>query len=227
MRFSSTAAAAVFAALVGPFAFPGGATALADVPEPLQACATCHRIGTEPSPPGVPYLDGQVQSYLVESIELLRDRKRVTQVPDHVPVSWTVAQVSAAAALYSTARGRQPTDPIDPALVAQGRDIFRDRCETCHAADGRETDPRGAGSPLLAGQQLSYLRSQILAYLKGERPYLVDMKKRSFRGLPVVLRGTAVSEPGATMTDADAEAISHFLASVPRTLATGRRARLR
>jgi cytochrome c553 len=227
MRFPSTAAAAVFAALVGPFAFPGGAAALADLPEPLQACAACHRVGAEPAPPGVPYLDGQVQSYLVESIELLRDRKRPTRVPDHVPSDWNAAQVAAAATHYTAAKGRQPAEPVDPALVAQGREIFRDRCETCHAADGRETDPRGAGSPLLAGQQLSYLRSQILAYLRGERPYLVDMKKRSFRGLPIVLRGTTVSEPGATMTDADAEAISHFLASVPRALATGRRARLR
>jgi cytochrome c553 len=227
MRISYTVAVAAIAALVAHLAHAEGAAALAVPSDPLQACVACHRAGSGPAAAGVPHLDGQIRSYLVESIQLLRDRRRATQVETHVPVEWDSALVGSAATHFSTAGGQAPLDPVDPALVDQGREIFRDRCETCHASDGRETDPRGAGSPILAGQRLAYLKAQILAYLKGERPYLLDMKKRSFRGLPVVLRGAVVSAPGVAMTDADADAIAHFLASVPRTVKTGRQSRLR
>ena len=192
-----------------------GVDAPPPLPEEAVACTACHRPGPDAGS-APPHLDGQTRAYLVESIELLRDGGRATSVGGHVPPDWDARRVASVARAFEGMRLSRPAEPVDAALSARGRTVFRDRCETCHPSDGRESDSRGAGSAILAGQRIAYLSSQMRAYLSGERPYLVGMKRRAFTGEPMVLRGIAVEAPGDPLTSADADAIAHFLAGVPR-----------
>jgi cytochrome c553 len=51
--------------------------------------------------------------------------------------------------------------------ITHGGEIYADQCAFCHG----KTAKGGGRFPLLAGQYTSYLKKQISAYLKGERPH--------------------------------------------------------
>lgn len=208
------------------WAFGAGTAVAQGLPPPPQ-CATCHGERGASVAPDVPHLDGQVAAYLAESIELLRDRQRKSLVADHIPSEWSSERIREVAQYYGAASEARTPDATDPAKVSVGTELFHDRCEICHDDDGRDTDPRGAGSPKLAGQRLAYLLAQIRSYVRGERPYLVDVKKRSFLGAPMAVRGVSVGSSGAKITEEDADAIAHFLAAAPRTVKPTRTTRLR
>lgn len=207
LLLASTLALAPFAS-----ADPGSATARRDAL--LLPCAGCHGTEGASASPEVPHLDGQLAAYLEESIDLLGRGKRKSAVADHVPATWTAADVRIVAEFYSRNKGRREVEEVDADRAAAGREIFLERCETCHESSGRETDSRGAAVPILAGQRMRYLAGQLRAYLDGERMFLLPMKQAAFIGKPVVVAGQAVGEQGERISRADIEALAAFLAGV-------------
>lgn len=206
--------------------FVQAATAPPTPGTPTTQCQTCHGERGVSVSSDVPHLDGQTTPYLVESMELLRTKGRRSAIADHIPSDWDSKRMLDVARFYSASSGHRDPEKTDPEKVRRGNELFHDRCEVCHDSDGRESDSRGAGSPIIAGQRIDYLIGQIRAYVTGERPSFVGVKDQSFQGQPLTVRGVSVREGGSKITESDGEAIAHFLASVPRTSKTGRRARL-
>ncbi|HET6721010.1 MAG TPA: c-type cytochrome [Rhodocyclaceae bacterium] len=208
-----------------------GRLALADPAAPapsaelLAACGRCHQPEDSTSAPTAPHLDGQLRSYLVDSIDLLLAGKRPTRVENHLPPGLTRAQIVGLANHYSALRLRRVVDETDPDKVLRGEMIYMERCMACHADSGRETDNKGLGSPLLAGQRLAYLREQIAAYLTKQRQSWDVMKENAFAGKPLAINGNPVRDAIGPLGPADVDALANYFASVPVAAASGRRRR--
>jgi cytochrome c553 len=86
---------------------------------------------------------------------------------------------------------------------------------SCHENGGRDPDYRGSGSARLAAQRMDYLREQLRAYLGGQRKFLLGVKRQSFLGQPISVRGGQVREQLNPISESEVEAIVHFLASNP------------
>lgn len=216
--------------LPGPLALaepgPGSAPAVsAPTTELLAACGRCHDAENNAAAPTAPHLDGQLRSYLVDSIDLLISGKRQTSVENHLPRGLTRPQILGLATHYSQLRVRRVADETDPDKVLQGEMIYMERCMACHAESGRDTDNMGLASPLLAGQRLAYLRQQIAAYLTQRRAYWGAMKENAFAGKPLAINGTNVRDAIGPLSHADVDALANFFASVPAASATLRRRR--
>ncbi len=176
------------AILFGSAAVNAQATANADL---TRNCSVCHGsdgIGTEPD---IPHLNGQPEALLTTMMEAFRQGKRAPKVRIHREIP--AADVAPLAKYYAQQKLVRPKAATNPDLVARGEALYLKRCADCHLDNGRESDK---DAPLTAGQSLTYLIAQTLAYKKGERkfPYLMD---DSYRGL----------------SDEELTSIAHFFAA--------------
>lgn len=210
------------AADAGPGSAPAEAVPAAEL---LAACGRCHDPEGSASSPNAPHLDGQLRSYLVDSIDLLISGERPTGVENHLPPGLSRAQILGLASHYSQLRIRREVDETDPDQVLQGEMIYMERCMACHEDSGRDTDNKGLASPLLAGQRLGYLREQITAYLTKRRKFWGVMKENAFDGQPLAINGNPVRDAIGPLGHADVDALAHFFASVPAASASARKRR--
>lgn len=210
------------AAGAGPESAPAEAVPVAEL---LAACGRCHNPEGSATSPNAPHLDGQLRSYLVDSIDMLISGARPTSVENHLPAGLSRPLILGLATHYSRLRIRREVDETDPDQVLQGEMIYMERCMACHEDNGRETDNKGLESPLLAGQRLGYLREQIAAYLAKRRKFWGAMKENAFDGQPLAINGTPVRDAIGPLGHADVESLAHFFASVRPASASGRKSR--
>jgi cytochrome c553 len=201
------------------------AAAAAPAAELLARCARCHDADGVASSPTTPHLDGQLQRYLGESIELLISGERPATVDNHFPAGLSRAEILGLASHYSELRRRRSAEETDSDKVLEGEMIYMERCMACHDDYGRSTDNIGLGSPLLAGQRLGYLREQMLAYLSKKRQFWGGMKEAAFSGQSLAINGHPVREAIGALGEAEVEALAHFFASISPASASGRKRR--
>lgn len=165
-----------------------------------QHCARCHGSDGLATGPGLPHLNGQLASYLTDAIGKLQKGRLPTAVPQHVPAGLETADIAALAEHYAGVRAARPAQEVDPAKLAKGEAIYRDRCADCHIDNGREADK---DAPLMAGQKLDYLLTQSGLFLDGKRKFGF-LQDDAFKGL----------------SRDDVEAVAHFFASQEQYVAT-------
>jgi sulfide dehydrogenase cytochrome subunit len=165
--------------------------ATAQEADAVKHCVECHGTNGLGTKPGMPHLDGQMATYLVDALRAYNGGVRKTAVPQHKGLSHDATK--AAAEYYAAQKATREKSPTDPELVAKGDDIYLKRCADCHPDNGREADK---DAPLMAAQNLDYLIAQSLAFRKGERRF-ATMMDDAYKGL----------------SDADLTAVSHFFAS--------------
>jgi len=152
------------------------ATAYAEMPASAALCTSCHGPQGQGVEPLGPRLAGLSSEYIVKQIELFQLGKRKNAIM--APMSMTlqgdaikpVADFFASQSVPNVSphlRGEYASydDPTER-LVYQG-DWSRliPACVTCHGPSGL-----GTGEfPRLAGQQASYIKSQLLAWQKDSR----------------------------------------------------------
>lgn len=169
------------------------AVAAPDVQSLTTPCAECHGATGVSGVPKTPHLNGQLAEYLEQEIAGLANGDRATAVPNHVPKTWTAANISAVAQFYAQGTGQRPVQAIDSQKVAQGKVIHGKRCAECHPDAGRQSDH---DAPLMAGQDLDYMIEQTKAFVSGKRKFVFLMDD-AFRGL----------------TPDELAAVAHFFAS--------------
>ena len=184
-------AASATLALLG----PGRAAAAlpAAIAEPLQACVGCHGEDGNGAKRTYPSLNWQVPKYLEDQMRGFQDGTQPTNVPKHVPKTFTREQIREIAKFYGLQKPEREKPAFDAAKAAAGKPLFEARCAECHLDNGRGSNQE---EPTLAGQPAEYLLNQEKWYASGKRKY--SMK-------------ADVAHKG--MSDADREAVSHFLAS--------------
>lgn len=164
-----------------------------DVESLTTPCAECHGKAGVSAVPKTPHLNGQLADYLEQEIAGLANGDRATSVANHVPKTWSAANISAVAQFYANQIGQRPPQALDSQKIAQGKVIHGKRCAECHPDAGRQSDH---DAPLMAGQDLDYMIEQTKAFVSGKRKFVFLMDD-AFRGL----------------TPDELAAVAHFFAS--------------
>jgi cytochrome c553 len=191
MYKSSVIVAAFLAAISGP------AAADAAMDELIKPCVGCHGVDGVGSSSKIPYINWQLPKYLIDAMVVFQEGGRITAVPKHIPKTWTKDELKKVAEHFGNNRAPRSRQPANTAKVARGETVHNDRCASCHEDNGRATDTKGGTSPILAGQSVEFLTAQSAMYLAGKRKFSSPQFKDSYNGL----------------SEADAEAVSHFYAS--------------
>lgn len=134
----------------------------------VNLCSTCHGPRGISTSPEFPILAAQRKGYLEAQIDAFRKRTRAEK--DAHDFMWGIAgnldeSIVGAIAAYYAAQPPAPGRTDNPALVAQGRELFDkgvpDRaipaCMACHGADATGI----ADFPRLAGQHAKYVAKQL------------------------------------------------------------------
>lgn len=172
-----------------------GAPALAADPAALvdQHCARCHGSDGLATGPGLPHLNGQLDTYLADAIGKLQKGRLPTAVAAHVPAALSADDIAGIAGHYAGQRAPRPKQEVDAARLARGEEVYRNRCTECHPDNGREADKE---APLMAAQSLDYLLAQTRLFVGGKRKFGF-LQDDAFKGL----------------SSDDLDAAAHFFAS--------------
>lgn len=164
-------------------------------------CARCHGADGLSSGPGMPYLNAQLATYLLQASERLQAGRLPSRVPGHVPREIDGEGLQALADYYATLPAGRPKQEADATKVARGGAIHGERCSDCHLDSGRGSDK---DAPLMAGQDLAYLVEQLQLFMNGKRPFAF-LQDEAFKGL----------------SRDDLEAVAHFFAAQDPIAAKG------
>lgn len=158
-------------------------------------CAGCHgEFGQGGKRGEYPRLAGQRAAHLMDQLRAFRKRTRVNipmypytqerelsdaDIEDvsaylagiELPTQWPEFKPGDDALTRLTAMEKVMIIPRAPGDVDQGSKLYQAECAACHGKDGM-----GRGKfPRLVGQYTVYLKRQIDAFVKGERPHDEDL----------------------------------------------------
>lgn len=172
------------------------AAAAPTLPAAAASCAECHGANGIAGTAGTPHLNGQMQTYIIDTMDAFKTGSRPSGVAEHTSVALEEKDLAATAKFYAAQKKiPRPEQATDPARVSAAEPLYRKRCEKCHVDSGRDSDH---DAPLIAGQSLEFLMQQTEAYVSGKRkfPFLMD---DAYRGL----------------SKDDLVSISHYFAAQP------------
>jgi len=135
----------------------------------IDTCGTCHGVNGRSVSPTFPNLAAQSAPYLELQLHAFKDQSRAD--PDAQAYMWGMASVLSDATIsalanYFAAQPAAQGKPGNPALIAQGKQVFAEgvparqipACASCHGPHGEGM----ATFPRLAGQHAPYLLKQLL-----------------------------------------------------------------
>ncbi len=174
------------------------------------ACSKCHGWsgnGVSISPI-FPILAGQQETYIETQLKQLRQRARSD--PHARAFMWGISrglsdeQIESVAQYFSTQPSAPPSPAHDPALAAQGTEIYERplqlesgevNCQNCHGAHGEGKSKQAI--PRLAGQHRGYLDLQI-------HYYRWDLRKNAI-----------MNQVTAALTENQIAAVVEYLGTLP------------
>jgi cytochrome c553 len=138
----------------------------------MGVCFVCHGAEGESGNETFPRLAGQHAEYIARQLDHFKTGKRKSSTMAPMVANLTRDDMMALGR-YFEKQTFEVEPPQDPALAAQGREIYLQgnaatgvaACASCHGADGRGT----AALPRLAGQVAAYLESQLKTFPQRER----------------------------------------------------------
>ncbi len=117
--------------------------------ERILFCGNCHGANGNSKRPHIPNLAQQNPVYLFNAFEKFASGERKDFVMSKLAPSLTAADRVNIAIYFGQQKLLPHTEPVDPALLAQGEIKFKTICTACHGAnaEGRDNTPRLAGQP--------------------------------------------------------------------------------
>lgn len=191
--------AALVVALAMPLAQaapPKGDVAAGRIKSDSERCQECHGLDGNGNGEDGKFarLAGQYPAYIVKQLQDFRSGARKHDTMMIMAKSLEEADIADIAAYYGslpTMRGDLPHTDTETA-----RRMFT-ACAGCHGAQGKGTGD--VGFPVIGGQDVKYLRNQLLAWRSGER-----------RNSP----GGAMNDATKHLTDAEIEILAHYLSGM-------------
>ncbi len=152
--------------------------------EAYEVCGACHLPSGAGRPDGTfPQLAGQHASVLIKQIADIRGGLRDNPTMYPFAVSLTDPQELADVSAYIQTLcipQEHGKGSNDAALIAQGRELYKKECETCHQPNGQGDAQKFY--PVLAGQHYKYLLRQVTDIRDGKRrnanPDMVKVVKK-------------------------------------------------
>lgn len=167
-----------------------------------EPCAACHGVGGVSANPAWPNLAGQGEKYLVDQLQLFKDKVRVNTLMNPQAENLSSQDMQDIAAYYSSqATNIGSADPDKDfqgeKLHVIGERIYRGgnaetgvpACMSCHAPDGVGNE--AAKFPALAGQHAVYTAAQLRSYRSGAR-YQPDDNLNMMKEIATYLSDTEI-----------------------------------
>lgn len=124
-------------------------------------CESCHGDNGNPKNASMPTIAGQDAKYFIKAMTHYKNGERQHQKMFDAVVNLSEQDMSDLATYYAAEQPRR-RDVRSPLKSTE----WITRCERCHGIDGNSSDPR---FPMLAGQDLVYLKMALEAYVSGAR----------------------------------------------------------
>jgi cytochrome c553 len=126
-----------------------------------KECESCHGENGNATKDKMPTLAGQDAKYFVKAMKHYKDGERLHEKMFEAVKDLSEQDMLDLATFYA---GEEPRSRDVRMPLKSAEWIVR--CERCHGIDGNSTDPR---FPMLAGQDVTYLRNALRAYAIDER----------------------------------------------------------
>ena len=165
-------------------------------------CAACHGVAGVSVNPAWPNLAGQGESYLIDQLQLFKEKIRVNTLMNPQAENLSEEDMQDLAAFYASQEPNVGSADPDKEfqgekLYAIGERIYRGgnletgvpACMSCHAPDGSGNGP--AKFPQLAGQHAVYTAAQLRAYRSGAR-YQPDDNLNMMKEIAIYLSDTEI-----------------------------------
>ena len=143
-------------------------------------CAACHGVGGNSVNPAWPKLAGQGEKYLVDQLQLFKQRIRVNILMNPQAINLSAQDILDLAAYYASQTSSKGSADPDKEFQGEklyviGEKVYRGgnpttgvpACMSCHAPNG--VGNMAAKFPRLAGQHSFYTAAQLRAYRSGAR----------------------------------------------------------
>lgn len=159
-----------------------------------HTCAGCHGTNGASAGLSMPTIGGLDRGYLYSVMTDYKTGLRPATIMDRIARGYSEQEISAIASWFAN----QPwvsTDTVhEGQLVARGREIHEDKCQTCHDDGGREQDEE---TPRLAGQWAPYTH------------YALEVCREQGKRCDPRKMGERVMD----LSDEDLRALAHYYAS--------------
>ncbi len=162
-------------------------------------CAACHGNNGISAMTGVPNLAGHPDMFLQWQLVFFRSERRKNPAMIAIASQLSDEDVRDLGAYYAALPAKAATAPVDPdpALSARGQEVAAEHhCANCHT----ESFAGERGAARLAHQRSEYLIKSLHDYRDGDRPST---------GV------AAMTEASASLSEADMQAIAHYLEFLP------------
>ncbi len=167
-----------------------------------EPCAACHGVGGVSVNPAWPNLAGQGTKYLVNQLQLFKDKVRVNTLMNPQAANLSEQDMQDIAAYYSSQSAGKGGADADKDFQGEklyeiGERIYRGgnaetgvpACMSCHAPDGVGNE--AAKFPALAGQHAVYTAAQLRSYRSGAR-YQPDDNLNMMKDIATYLSDTEI-----------------------------------
>jgi cytochrome c553 len=175
---------------------PKGDVAAGRIRSESERCQECHGFDGNGNGEDGKFarLAGQYPAYIARQLQDFRSGARKHDYMMIMARSLEEADIVDIAAYY----GSLPTMRGEPVQADEvvGRRLFA-ACAGCHGAQGKGNGD--AAFPVIGGQDVKYLRNQLLAWRSGER-----------RNSP----GGAMNDAAKNLTDAEIDALAHYISGM-------------
>jgi cytochrome c553 len=128
-------------------------------------CANCHGKDGNSTKDEVPNLAGQKPVYLLQQINAFATGKRkdYTTVMQQLASKLTEEEQLSLAVYFASVTPRFTYRDLDPGLMAQGLELYKSKCTSCHGATGAGTKDFAR----IAGQNMGYLKLTLANFRDG------------------------------------------------------------
>ena len=185
--------------------YMGGVHAAGDAEAGKQKaapCVACHGVAGVSANPAWPKLAGQGEKYLVDQLNLFKEKIRVNTLMNPQAENLSTQDIEDLAAYYSSQSVSSGSADPDKEFQGEklyviGERIYRGgntetgvpACMSCHAPDGVGNGP--AKFPQLAGQHAVYTAAQLRSYRSGAR-YQPDDNLNMMKDIATYLSDTEI-----------------------------------
>jgi cytochrome c553 len=173
--------------------YPGHALAQGgSFAEKLQLCGACHGEDGNSKMEKIPSLAGQPAFFILNQLFLMREGVRKVEAMEPIVKDLKDDDLDKLSKHFAALQPKRSDETLDRVLAKRGGEVVEERrCTSCHLRTlaGQDQVPR------ISKQRIDYLIATLKSYRNTQRPGA----------------DTAMSAPIAGASDADIEALAHYL----------------
>jgi len=149
-----------------------------------STCFGCHGIKGATQGPATPSIAGLTDEYLNLSMQDYKSDKRKSTVMNRIAKGYTDDEIKKISKYFSSQTFVSVKQSADTSLVAKGKELQKQYCDSCHEKDGALAD----GIGVLAGQPIPYLKYTIDDFQSGDR----EMERRKKQKMDQLVKDAGV-----------------------------------